>query len=326
MSNILDLPINRRKALLFGTSVAGAVAAASIPMKALGGLSTTFNSPKSLSVASGSTDLPVNEIQEIIGAQGTVSNGVLNIQVDRNDLEVTGPHGIPFKPSWEINHEFFFQSLPNGMTAFNGDICVLDDESNHTIDRIISSGLTFMAFHQHFFDLKPQVWFQHFRGFGDAIAIATAVRYVMGATGTPLPQPPASQNTPLHPERLADILGGTATVEGDGVVTVSVTRNESIILAGHPVKSDLGIESTIAFEPLQGDYCAVAPDFALLGKEVNPVFKLMRGQGWEIHCLYNQETDEHPQFYFSHQLKVGNAYDLAHEIRQGLNQTNSNFQ
>jgi hypothetical protein len=41
------------------------------------------------------------------------------------------------------------------------------------------------------------------------------------------------------------------------------------------------------------------------------------------HCLYNQETDEHPQLYFDHMLKSGDAYELAREIRRGLDLTDS---
>jgi hypothetical protein len=333
-SNIFSFssPISRRKALALGGTLAGGLVAASVPAAAIlrsGGSQSILASSK-VAASSSTTSLPVNEIEEIIGAEGTVSNGVLSIQVDRDDLHVVGTLGdtkIPFKPSWEINHEFYFQSLGDGTAIFNGDICVLDDESNHTIDRIIQSGLTFMAFHQHFFDLRPQVWFQHFRGVGDPIALAKAIRYVLGATGTPLPQPASSNSTPLDADRLGNILGGEANVEGDGVVTVDIPRKESITLAGHHVESELGILTTVAFEPLhKSDYCAVAPDFALLGKEVNPVFQIMRSQGWEINCLYNQETDEHPQFYFSHQLKLGNAYDLAAEIRRGLDLTNSKLQ
>ena len=44
----------------------------------------------------------------------------------------------------------------------------------------------------------------------------------------------------------------------------------------------------------------------------------MRSQGWEMDCLYNQETDEHPQLYFSHDFKIGDAYALAAEVRRGL--------
>jgi hypothetical protein len=48
-----------------------------------------------------------------------------------------------------------------------------------------------------------------------------------------------------------------------------------------------------------------------------PVTALMRRLGWLDGCLYNQETDEKPQLYFSHMLKVGDPYDLAAEIRAG---------
>jgi hypothetical protein len=46
---------------------------------------------------------------------------------------------------------------------------------------------------------------------------------------------------------------------------------------------------------------------------------------WDIGCLYNQETDEHPQLYFSHQFKVGDSVHLAHQIPTALNMTNARF-
>jgi hypothetical protein len=49
----------------------------------------------------------------------------------------------------------------------------------------------------------------------------------------------------------------------------------------------------------------------------------MRHKDWFVGCLYNQETNEHPQLYFSHMLKTGDAYALAHEVRRGLNLTAS---
>lgn len=58
--------------------------------------------------------------------------------------------------------------------------------------------------------------------------------------------------------------------------------------------------------------------------EVNPVVELMLNDlKWFQGCLYNQETDERPQLYFDHMLKVGDAYTLAQEIREGLNKTKS---
>lgn len=58
--------------------------------------------------------------------------------------------------------------------------------------------------------------------------------------------------------------------------------------------------------------------------EVGPVVKRML---LDLHgvqgCLYNQETDEQPQLYFDHMVKTGDAYQLAQEIRTGLDRTRS---
>jgi hypothetical protein len=56
----------------------------------------------------------------------------------------------------------------------------------------------------------------------------------------------------------------------------------------------------------------------MLGQDVNPVMKVMRSANWDIGCLYNQETQEQPQLFFSHQIKTGDPYQLAREVRAGL--------
>lgn len=147
----------------------------------------------------------------------------------------------------------------------------------------------------------------------------------MTSCGTPLPQSaPTNPNTPLDPQRLAHILDGTAMVSSDGVVTVSVPRRNRSLLGGVLTKTETGLETTVAFEPLGRGQTAVAPDFAMTGSEVQSVMQVMRGQGWTVTCLYNQETDEYPQLYFSHQLKVGDAYQLAAQVRRGIDRTNAN--
>lgn len=48
---------------------------------------------------------------------------------------------------------------------------------------------------------------------------------------------------------------------------------------------------------------------------------------WFQGCLYNQETNqetnEQPQRFFDHRVKEGDAYQLAQEIRSGLDLTRS---
>jgi hypothetical protein len=57
--------------------------------------------------------------------------------------------------------------------------------------------------------------------------------------------------------------------------------------------------------------------------EVEPVCKAMRRAGFEIGCLYNQETGEHPQLYFAHMLATGDPHDLAVKMRKALDHTHA---
>lgn len=326
MSNTnFNVPISRRRALALGGAAAGGLLLAGSPFGA--GIAAPANG--GVQSASSGGRLPVKRIEEIMQAEGTVMDTVLTIDIDRDDLMVTGPGGIPFKPAWEINHEFYYQPIGVNKAILNGDVALLAEELNPAIDQILAHGLVFQAEHQHFFDLYPQIWFIHFRGVGNPIQLANAAAALVSVTGTPLPQTlPLNPTTPLNADALATILGGTAEIGSEGVVTVSVARKETIILGGVALKPETGVSATIAFEPLEGggsQYVALAPDLPLIASEINPTIQTLRKEGFVIHCLYNQETDEKPQLYFSHQLAVGNAENLAHKLRRALNHMNLDF-
>ena len=190
----------------------------------------------------------------------------------------------------------------------------------------MANGLIFQAFHQHYIETHPNVWFIHWRGEGEPLHLARAVKNVLDVTSTPFPQqPPEHPTTPLDPGRLAKILHGSAEVGEEGVVTVTVERADTIVIDGIQVSPEANIFTEVQFKPLSsaGAYAAAGPDFAMKASEVSPVVRVMRGLGWFQGCLYNQETDEHPQLYFDHMLKIGDAYVLAHEIRKGLDLTAS---
>jgi uncharacterized protein DUF1259 len=271
--------------------------------------------------------LPADKIQKIVQAQGTVTNGVLSIEIERKDIgDVSGPRGVTFTPAFEINGTLTFQPLGHGKAFFNGDIALKPAEANPVIDAIIHHGLTFQAFHQHYIETSPNVWFIHFRGEGDALKLAHAIRKVLGATATPLPQTmPSNPTTPLDAHRLGKILHGDAQVGDEGVVSVTVNRSDKIVIDGIRVSPEANIFTEVQFKPLSssGSSAAVGPDFSMKSSEVERVVRLMRHKDWFVGCLYNQETNEHPQLYFSHMLKTGDAYALAHEVRRGLNLTAS---
>lgn len=306
---------SRRQALRLGGAVGGLAAAGSL----LGAAGST--AAEAATAASG--QLPVAEIERIVGAKGTVSNGVLNIEIDRDDIPNVRKEGVPIKPAFEINGNLVFQALSDGSVMMNGDLAFRPEELNPAIDQMIRHGLTWQAMHQHLWGLNPMVWFQHMRMRGSARTVAQACHAVLSATSTPLPQaPPTHPTTPLDAKRLGQIIGQTPDVGASGVVTIDVPRRNPVTLGGVRINPYLNITTPVAFEPLGGDTAAVVPDFGMTAGEITKVTAVMRSQGWEIDCLYNQETDEQPQLYFSHQFKVGNAYTLAREVRRGLEQMN----
>jgi hypothetical protein len=160
---------------------------------------------------------------------------------------------------------------------------------------------------------------------GEPLDLARQLRAALDVTHTPLPQSaPPHPTTPLDPDQLARILHGEAEVGDQGVVTVTVHRTTGVQIEGVPVQPETGIATSIEFQPLGDTTAAVVSDFALTAAEVDPVVRhMLVDLGWFQGCLYNQETAEHPQLFFDHMLKVGDAYTLAREIRQGLDLTQS---
>ncbi len=277
--------------------------------------------------AGGGSRLPIKAIERTLQVKGSMINGVLSIGVDRNDITGVTLGGVPILPSFQINGDFDFQALGKGKVLMNGDFPFKTTEINGAIDAMLAHGIHVEALHQHMYDFSPQVYFMHMKAVGDPIQIAAGLHAMMQATSVPLPQaPPANPTTPLKPNRLKRILHGyDAEVGSNGVVTVYIARRNPVTIDGIHTNPATNIAANVSFEPLNSaaTQVAVVPDFAMTNHEINPVFTVMRAQGWDIGCLYNQETGEHPQLYFSHQFKVGDPYVLAQEVRNGLNQTNS---
>ena len=66
-----------------------------------------------------------DQIQEIIQAEGSASNGVVSIEIDRDDIPDVTLHGVPIKPSFEINGDLNFQKICDSRKIMmNSDLCI----------------------------------------------------------------------------------------------------------------------------------------------------------------------------------------------------------
>ena len=258
--------LDRRRALALGGGAAGGLILAGT------GASAGIVPPRGILVpdgaptlaaadAAGAAGLPVQQIESILQAPGTVSNGVLSVSMSRTDLgTVKGPLGVPFEGPFELNFDIYFQSLGRNKAILNGDVTLKPNEVNPFIDALIRNDLVFQALHQHYIEENPQTWHIHFRGVGDPLDLARGLHdAIKTATSTPLPQKAGSTSTPLNADRLGQILGGDASVD-DGVVSVEVARKNRVRLGGVLISPYLNVANSIEIKPLNksGSKAAVA--------------------------------------------------------------------
>ncbi len=318
--------VSRRRALSVGVGAAGSlVAAGALGLGSRAGASP-LAAPSVASPLSQSTTL-LHQIEQIIGAQGMIANGLIHIGVERDDITSVTLHGVPILPAFEINGDLWFEPIGGGQVAMNSDLSLKASELDPFIDQLLIHDIVFQAEHQHFYDFEPLVWFIHFRAVGDPLKIARGVKAALNVTSTPFPQTmPVNPKTPLPAADLGRILGGSPTIGADGTVAIDVPRRNQMILGGRVVNPFLNIQTTTVFQPYGGGRnAAAAPDFGMRSGEIQAVIGIMRRQGWDIGCLYNQETDETPQLYFSHNFKTGDSIELAREIRRGLDLMDMKF-
>lgn len=318
-----NAPFSRRRALAMGAGLAGSVFAETALAKTNAFAQTSSENADGPAMPK---DL-MHQIEQIIQAQGSVSDGVFSIEIDRNDITDVTLHGVPILPAFMVNGNLTFQMIDSDRIAMNADMAFKASELAPAIHQMISHNIVFQAEHQHMYDFKPLIWFIHFRAVGNPVQIAKGVKAVLNVTSTPFPQTsPKNPTSPLPAMELGKILGAKPSIGSDGVVNFNVPRAENMRLGGMRINPYLNVMTPIAFQPHGGGANAAAiPDFGMIASEINDVVGLMQNQGWDIGCLYNQETDEHPQLYFSHQFKTGNAIELAKEIRKGLNRMNMKF-
>lgn len=263
-------------------------------------------------------------VERIIDAKGQVSDHVFSIVIDRSDITAT-IEAVPIEAAFEINGQAYFQRLADGRAMMNGCFPLKTSEVMPFVDALLRNDIIVQAEHQHFFIEEPVVWFVHFRQVGDPEKIARGLKAAFGATAAPFPQAPSTnKETPLPAERLGAILGAKPSVGSKGIVSLTIPRADAIVLGGVRISPYLNVSNAIAFQPHGGGTGAiVACDFSLVASEIQDVLTFMRSRGWLVGCLYNQETDEMPQLYYSHMIKVGDSIMLAQDLKTALERTNA---
>jgi hypothetical protein len=262
-------------------------------------------------------------VDRVLGRAGAVQAGdVHRYSFPRSDLIVT-LDGIRIRPALALGSWLAFRDV-GAHAEVMGDLVLTQDEVNPVLSRLLESGLTITALHNHLLRSSPATMYMHIHGHGDAVLLATALRTALAASRTPT-APPATtagaDTLPLDALALNRAIRATGRVAG-GTYQFSIPRAEQVAEDGRPIPASLGLATAINFQPTQKGRAVATGDFVLISSEVTPVLRELRRHGIEVTALHNHLSDEQPRLFFMHFWGNGEALDLARGLAAALDKMN----
>ncbi len=190
-----------------------------------------------------------------LGRTGDFRDGVLKVNVPRNDLKVKVA-GTSLPTPFGFGGWVAMSRGNGGKDVMMGDLVLLQEEVNPVMSALLDRGLEVTALHNHFFFEEPRVFYMHIHGHGKALELARLVKPALDlighvtASGSATPNGPASPSPPqpaLDTEKLASITGHKGEQMGE-VYKVTVGRDEiGLKEAGAKLNARMGVNTWAAF-------------------------------------------------------------------------------
>jgi hypothetical protein len=278
-----------------------------------------------LSAQTASTDASQwKDVEAAMGRPGQMQPGdVIKFGMPRKDLHVV-LDGVQIKPGLALGSWAAFKKVEGGAMVM-GDLVLTEDELEPVMMKLQEEGIHESAVHNHLMGESPRILYMHIASHGDAVEMAKAIHDALALTKTPAPDnatPPASQDLGFDQKQVEAALGRSGKVNG-GVLQFAVARAEAITDAGMPVPPSMGVATALNFQPTGNGKAAITGDFVLLGSEVNPVIKALRGNGIAVTALHSHMLMENPRLFFMHFWANDDAVKLAKGLRAAVDATNS---
>src|SRR6266446_7241933 len=265
-------------------------------------------------------------VEDVFGFPGaSLPGGVTRFNMPRKDLHVTVA-GTEIKPGLALGAWAAFHHVGDNDAMVMGDLVLTEDEVAPVMKALQDGGVEITALHNHLNGESPKVMYLHMGGHGDPVKLAQAIKRAVGLTKTPLPQ-----GTPAK-ETAADLGFGVAAVErimdrqgsvSGGVLHFNAPRAEKLTEEGMDTPASMGAGTVINFQPTGNGRAAIAGDFAMTGKEVGPVMKVLHDNGVQAVALHSHALDDVPRLFYMHFWANDDALKLAKTLRSALDQTNS---
>ncbi len=270
------------------------------------------------------------EVLTILGKKGDYKQGVLKVNIPRNDLKVTVA-GVATPTAFGFGGWVAMTKGNGGLEVAMGDLVLLQEEVNPVMSALLEQGLEVTALHNHFFWESPRIFYMHVHGHGKATDLAQKLKPALDLIGRSAP-PAATAESSARTGRPVEVVEGKLAQESlekaighqgertGPVIKFTVGREDlKVKEMGAPINTRMGLNTWAAFVGTD-ENAAIAGDVAMLESEVNPVLKALRSHGLEVVAIHHHMFGTQPQIIFLHYWGVGPALQLAQGFKAALNE------
>jgi hypothetical protein len=266
------------------------------------------------------------QAMKTLGKQGDFKEGVLKINIPRNDVKVI-IDGIATPTPFGFGGWLAMTKGDGGVDVMMGDLVLLEDEVNPVMSALLENGLEVTAVHNHFFFESPRIFYMHVHGHGKSADLAKMAKPAVDLIGSKAPQHQSSVSGSnsnisagqIDTAKIAQIVGHEGEQSG-AVYKITVGRDDlKLKEMGAPINSRMGLNTWAAFYGSDAN-AEIAGDVAMLSNEVTPVLKALRANGLNVVAIHNHMTTSQPTIYFLHYWGTGPAVKLANGFRTALNE------
>jgi hypothetical protein len=265
-----------------------------------------------------------NAVGRAMGSPLKTEEGDVHIaEFLRSDLQVVNA-GVTENPGMELGAEAMFHQTPVGTAVMIGEATVTDQELNKVLARLEQDHtVEVSAIHKHLQDETPRLWWVHYAGYGDPVAIAATLHAAFALTGMPLNAPAETETPiPLDTAALDRVIGVKGETEhGAYHFHIPVAKQITDTRAHLTLPTLMEASTLLMFQPLGADQAAINGDFAMTADQVNPVIHALQAHGITIISLHNHLLYESPRLFYMHFWGAGGATTLAQGLRAGLDAT-----
>ncbi|HVQ64605.1 MAG TPA: DUF1259 domain-containing protein [Terriglobia bacterium] len=255
-----------------------------------------------------------------LGRQGDFKEGVLKVNIPRNDLKVV-VDGIATPTPFGFGG-WIALTKGTGMDVMMGDLVLTEEEVNPVMSAVLNAGLDVTAVHNHFFFETPRIFYMHVHGHGTPADLANKIKPALDLIGKNPPRNAAavagrSIEGKLDVAELAKIIGHEGEQNG-AVYKITIGRSDlSIKEMGATINARMGLNTWAAFYGSDSE-AVVAGDVAMLAAEVTPVLKALRANGLDVVAIHHHMTGTQPAIFFLHYWGKGEAQKLARGVRAAV--------